>query len=76
MAEVKGGGSSAVSCGHRAGRGANILISEPISVHELNKFVLSVVFEDLGDVVILRCHVAELIVGAVAEVGPGFRRRG
>lgn len=43
-----------------------LLVRDPISVHKLDQVGLSVVLEDLGDVMEGRRHVAELVVGAIA----------
>lgn len=45
-------------------------VRDPVPVHERPQVVLPVVRQDVGDVVVVRCHVAVRVVGAVAEVGP------
>lgn len=45
-------------------------VRDPVPVHEGPQVVLPVVRQDVGDVVVVWCHVAVCVVGAVAEVGP------
>lgn len=48
------------------------LRGEPISVHELDELVLAMVLQNVCDIVEMRRHVTELIVRAIAEVGPVY----
>lgn len=45
-------------------------VRDPVPVHERPQVVLPVVRQDVGDVVVVRRHVAVCVVRAVAEVGP------
>lgn len=48
-------------------------VGEPVGVHVGEEVVLAGGLEDVCDVGVLRGVGAELVVGAVAEVGPGCR---
>lgn len=50
--------------------GRDLRCGEPVAVHEPEQLALAVVFEDGCDVGVVWCHVAVLIVGALAVVGP------
>jgi hypothetical protein len=49
---------------------------EPVPVHEFEEVGLAVVAEDRRDVGVVWSVVAVLVVGAVAEIGPFWRRDG
>jgi len=52
------------------------LVREPVPVHELDELRLALRLEYGADVVVLGDEVAELVVSAIAKVGPTSTRRG